>query len=109
MKDSRYNLEQDFLEYMQTSIDSENIRKGTYKHKQTTIEAVLRFGKIKTFDGLTPQNIMAFDRFLHDCLKTDVTIYSYHKFVKMCCRQLHAADMIPYNPYNKVKIKRDNS
>ena len=109
MKDSRYNLEQDFLEYMQTSIDSENIRKGTYKHKQTTIEAVRRFGKIKTFADLTPQNIIAFDRFLHDGLKTDVTIYGYHKFVKMYCRQLHAADMIPYNPYDKVKIKRGKS
>ena len=62
MNDNRFDLTQDFLEYMRTCIDSENIRKGTYKHKISTLDALRRFGKIKTFADLTPEALRSADQ-----------------------------------------------
>lgn len=39
----------DFIAYMQKVVNEEQISKGTRRHKQCTIEALRRFGQIKTF------------------------------------------------------------
>lgn len=98
-----------FIEYMQQQVDEEDISKGTRAHKQCTIEALKRFGKIKTFADLTSANIAAFDKWLHEGPRGDVGAYTYHKHVRKVCRQLAIADMIPYNPYARVPIKRGKS
>ena len=103
------SLNMNFLSYLESTIEAEDIRKGTRKHKECVIEALRRFGKIKKLADLTPANIIAFDQWLRDGTRTDVTIYGYHKNVKCYTRQLRMADMIPYDPYNKVKIKRGKS
>lgn len=100
------SLDMSFIEYLENTIEAEDIRIGTRKHKKCVIEALKSFGKIKKLSDLTPANIMAFDRWLRDGTRTDVTIYGYHKHVKCYTKQLRMADMIPYDPYNKVKIKR---
>lgn len=45
-----------FIIYLKESIDKERFSDGTRKHKICTLEAVKRFGKIKTFADLTPKN-----------------------------------------------------
>lgn len=100
---------QSFIDYMQTKVDGENIRKGTRIRKQVTIDALKRFGKIKTFSDLTPAKIMAFDTWLHDGTRTDVTVYTYHKHLRKLINRMRMADMIPSNPYDKVKISRGQS
>ena len=103
------DLTKSFIDWVDHFIQTEDIRIGTRKHKQCVVDALRRFGKMETFADLTPANIIAFDQWLRDGTRTDVTIYGYHKNVKCYTRQLRMADMIPYDPYNKVKIKRGKS
>lgn len=105
---TRFNssLDMSFIEYLENTIEAEDIRIGTRKHKKCVVDALKSFGKIKKLSDLTATNIMAFDHWLRDGSRTDVTIYGYHKNVKCYTKQLRMADMIPYDPYNKVKIKR---
>ena len=100
------SLDMNFIEYLENTIEAEDIRIGTRKHKKCVVDALKSFGKINKLSDLTAANIMAFDHWLRDGSRTDVTIYGYHKNVKCYTKQLRMADMIPYDPYNKVKIKR---
>lgn len=103
------NLMQNFVDYMQKRVDVEDILKGTRIHKQVTIEALKRFGKIKTFADLTPHNIMLFDEWLHDGTREDISIYTYHKHIHKVTRHMRMAEMIPVDPYDLVTIARGKS
>ena len=54
-----------FLEWMEQQIINRTLSTLTRKSHFTTLHALQRFGGIQTFDDLTPENIMAFDQFLH--------------------------------------------
>lgn len=98
-----------FIIYMKESIDKEKFSTGTHKHKICTWEAVKRFGKIKTFADLTPKHILEFDEWLHDGSRTDVSVHTYHKHLRKVTRYLRMADMIPADPYERVKLSRGKS
>ena len=95
-----------FIEYMEQSVENEELRDGTRRNKTVVLDALKRFGRIVTFSDLTPSNIMSFDTWLHDGTRSVATVYNYHKKVKMYTRQLRMAEMIPSDPYDKVKFKR---
>ena len=82
------------------------MREGTRKHKICAIETVLTFGKLNTYGDLTPKNIIAFDNWLHDGTRTDVTCYGYHKKIHKWVRQLYQMGEIPQDPYQVVTLKR---
>lgn len=98
-----------FINFMKDSIETEDVCEGTRKHKRTTLDAIKSFGKIRTFLDLTPKNILMFDRWLHDGTRTDVSVHTYHKHLRKVTRFLRMADMIPIDPYERVKIKRGKS
>ena len=98
-----------FIIYLKESIDKERFSDGTRKHKICTLEAVKRFGKIRTFADLTPKNILEFDEWLHDGSRTDVSVHTYHKHLRKVTRYLRMADMIPVDPYERVKLSRGKS
>ncbi len=96
----------DFIAYCTTALASEDLADGTRRHKQVVIDALLRYGKIKTYADLTPKNIMDFDRWLHNGERSDVTIYGYHKRLKKWIGELHRLDEIQRNPYKVVSVTR---
>ena len=53
-----------FIEYMKEHIEAEDISEGTRKHKQCTLDALKRFGKIQKLTDLTSNNLVAFDEWL---------------------------------------------
>ena len=67
--------QKDFIAYCEEALAAEDIKIGTRKHKQVVIDAVKTYGKLKTYGDLTPKNILAFDRWLHNGERSDVTIY----------------------------------
>ena len=98
-----------FIIYMKESIDKEKFSTGTHKHKICTWEAVKRFGKINSFADLTPKGSLEFDEWLHDGSRTDVSVHTYHKHLRKVTRYLRMADMIPVDPYERVKLSRGKS
>lgn len=100
---------QDFIAYCEEALAAEDIKIGTRKHKQVVIDAVKTCGKLKTYGDLTPKNILAFDRWLHNGERSDVTIYGYHKRLKKWVGELARLDEIPRNPYKIVSVTRGKS
>jgi integrase/recombinase XerD len=103
------NSKKSFIRYMELSLEDEELRDGTRRHKLVVIDAVKRFGRLNTYGDLTPRNILAFDRWLHDGTRTDITCYGYHKNVRKWVRQLFNIGEIKQNPYRSVPIKRGKS
>lgn len=100
------NSKKNFIGYMETVLASEQLRHGTYKHKKCLIAAVRAFGKLNTYGDLTSRNIIAFDKWLHDGTRSDVTCYDYHKRLHKWVRQLFQMGEIKKDPYDSVTIKR---
>ena len=96
----------DFIAYCEEALAAEDIKIGTRKHKQVVIDAVKTYGKLRTFGDLTAKNIIAFDRWLHNGERSDVTIYGYHKRLKKWIGELARLEEIPRNPYKIVSITR---
>ena len=95
-----------FITYMEFALENEDLREGTRKHKVCAIEAVRSFGQIVTYGDLTPKKILAFDKWLHDGTRSDVTCYGYHKKIHKWVRQLHQMGEIDKDPYELVTLKR---
>lgn len=108
-KEKEDTSKKSFIRYMELALEDEELRPGSRKNKVVVIEAVKRFGKLTTYGDLTPKNIMAFDKWLHDGTRTDVTCSGYHKKVHKWVRQLVDAEEIDHDPYNRVTIKRGKS
>ena len=87
----------DFIAYCEEALAAEDIKIGTRKHKQVVIDAVKIYGKLRTYGDLTPKNILAFDRWLHNGERSDVTIYGYHKRLKKWVGELARLEEIPRN------------
>ena len=103
---SRILLKKSFLKYMEIALDAEELREGTRKHKKCVIDAVRAFGKLNTYGDLTAKKIMAFDTWLHNGTRTDVTCYGYHKNLRKWVRQLFQMGDIKQDPYKLVTIRR---
>ena len=108
-EDEGNNETKDFIAYCEEALAAEDIKIGTRKHKQVVIDAVKTYGKLKTYGDLTPKNILAFDRWLHNGERSDVTIYGYHKRLKKWVGELARLDEIPRNPYKIVSVTRGKS
>lgn len=72
---------------------------------------VLRtFWKIQKMSDLTPENIRKFDEWLHSTAeRTDVTIYSYHKWLRKYARIAYQRGFIEHTPYDYVSVSRGKS
>ncbi len=103
-------FERDFIEFMRSEIKREKLREGTLRHKKLVLDTLVSYGKIKTIADLTPANIRAFDRWLHDTgERTEVTIWNYHKRIKKYTRILKLNEIIEHDPYEYCKISRGHS
>ena len=96
----------DFIAYCEQALAAEDIAIGTRKHKQVVIDALIRYGKILTYADLTAKNLMAFDKWLHNGERTDVTIFGYHKRLKKWVSELARTEEIKTNPYDLVSFNR---
>lgn len=100
------NSKKNFITYMEMALEGEELRPGTRRHKVVVIEAVKKFGRLNTYGDLTPKNIMAFDRWLHDGTRADVTCCGYHKKLHKWVHQLVTLGELDRDPYDQVTIKR---
>ena len=86
----------------------ENLSPGTVSHRKVTLDALERFGKLKSFNELTPANVKAFDDFLHEeCERTLTTINNYHKTLRKYVQMAFELGYIPRNPYKNPLCRFD--
>ena len=99
------------IEWMLRILQERNdIQEVTKNRHRLSIDALLRFGKIRKFSDLTPQLIMQWDEFLrHEASREQTTIRNYHKILKAYCTKAKFEAIIDDNPYDHVKIERGKS
>ena len=97
-----------FLDFMRQRISERNLREGTKRTQQVALDALRRFGRIKTFASLTPANLYAFDMFLRkeNPGRDQTTIHNYHKRIKVYVNEAFKLGYIDDNPYNHFEDKR---
>ncbi|MDE6027177.1 MAG: site-specific integrase, partial [Muribaculaceae bacterium] len=95
-----------FIDYAALRIEErQDIAPGTRRNHMKIISALKAFGKIRLFSELTRQNIIDFDQWLHGKGYKQVTIHSYHKFMKVYIHMAMLQNLVSKDPYEGVRIK----
>ena len=89
-----------FLEFLHDGIKGEKISHGTFKRKMCVYHSLVEYKKISKFNDLTPSNVKLYDKWLHDGVRADVTIYNYHKVLRQYCNIALEKKYISENPYD---------
>ena len=105
-----------FLSYMETHIQDEDIASGTRKQHNSTLKHLKDFGKIVYFSDITRKNIEVFDTYMHNLKHPDTlmpliaqsSIYGQHKRVKKWIRKAIIDGHVKEDPYLLMKISPGN-
>ncbi len=104
----KYSTSRGFIDFINNQMTKEKLSPGTASHRKVTLDALERFGKMKSFNELTPPNVKAFDDFLHDeCDRTLTTINNYHKTLRKYVQMAFELGYIPRNPYKNPLCRFD--
>lgn len=98
-----------FIEYMETRIEERNLRPNTLKNHRSSLRVLKEFKKIDAFSDLTPENIRAYDAWLHRRYSSQTSIHFHHKELKVYINEAIRAGLITQNPYDMVPIRRGKS
>lgn len=100
-------VKKSFVDFVRDLITEERIKDSTKRNKYITLDAVVRFGRLSSFDDLTPDNLRDFDSWLHkEQERTDVTVHNYHKHMKKWTRLAYELHYITEDPYLRVHFPR---
>lgn len=95
-----------FISYIETCIQNEtSLGTRTRDNHRKLTTSLKAFGVIRTFKDLTPSNIKAYDKWLHDKQYKQSTVASYHKFLKIYIHNALREELIEKNPYDGFQIE----
>lgn len=110
-----------FIEYFENYIEHHQGTYSTYKQYRSALNHLKRFGGIKTFSDLIPENIYKLTDYLHkpkpnkDPQKepskplSPQTVYNIHKRYKPAVRLAHETGRIEKNPYDLIRFQTPKS
>lgn len=98
-----------FLDFLWERIENSENAYDTKRQKRVAADELERFGGIKTFEDLTPENLKRFDMYLHDGKRSTVTIHGYHRRIKPYVREAYELGHIKQNPYDRIHFERGKS
>lgn len=109
-KSKEDQLKESFLDFMRDVIAKQKSKEGTKRQKLVALDALIRWGKIKTFADLTPAKLKAFDEWLReDGTRSDVAVHNYHKRIKPYVRIAYEKGIIEKEPYSMCHFPRGKS
>jgi integrase len=113
--------ESPFIDWCEEQIPLLGVSNGTVNHYNPLVVRMTEYGRIKTWDDLTVENICNFDAWLHTVTKplsdakrkagaqpeklSDGGIYNYHKCLRALLNRALTFGKIENNPYNRLKGK----
>lgn len=100
-------LKESFLDFMRDEIAKERTKDSTKRQKLVALDALVRYGKIKTFEDLTPAKLKAWDEWLReDGTRSDPAVHNYHKRTKPYVRLAYEKGIIEREPYSMCHFPR---
>ncbi len=100
-----------FLSYMEMRIYERDLRESTRRQHLVALEALKRFGGIRSMASVTSDSIYRFDLFLRreNKNRSQVCLHGYHKRIKPYILECVALKLIRVNPYLQFKDVRGKS
>lgn len=99
-----------FIDYLRDEIATDNNRESTKRQKLVAFDALVKWGKIKSFEDLTPRKLKQWDEWLReDGTRSDACIYNYHKRIKPYIRSAYEKGIIEKDPYTMCHFPRGKS
>lgn len=96
-----------FLDFIETTNKAKtDIKKITANNHLRLLHSLKMYGKIKYFSDITQNNIIAWDKWLHEQEYKQTTISTYHKFMKLYIHDAMRSDLIEKDPYITFKVER---
>ena len=87
MLPSRDPVRIDFITYMEREIEQADLSPGTRRQHRSTLNHLINFGKIVSFNDITRANIEKLDKYLRDRNCQQSSIYGTHKRLKKWIRK----------------------
>lgn len=102
------NHSENYIEFLERRINERNdITESTRKSHRVLITSLLEFGMITYISYLTPQNIKAYDNWLHGKKYSQPTIHNYHKQNKAYIHEAMSLGLLEDYPYTGIVVKRE--
>lgn len=100
-----------FIDFMKERMQTRPMAYGTWRQHRSVLNVLTDWGKIKTFEDLTPANILLWDELSRKHSKNGDSIETWHKCLKIYVREAITFGHISKdnNPYDGFKMKRDRS
>ena len=99
-----------FIDFIRDQLATEGTRNSTKRQKLVAFDALVRWGKIKTFEDLTHTKLKLWDEWLHEeSTRTDACVYNYHKRIKPYVRMAYEKGIIDKDPYTMCHFPRGKS
>lgn len=110
VKQEKNPLKESFLDFMRDEIIKERSKDSTKRQKMVALDALERWGKIKTFGDLTPTKLREWDEWLRaDGTRSDPAVHNYHKRTKPYVRLAYEKGIIEKEPYSMCHFPRGKS
>ncbi len=98
-----------FLGFIEQRINARTMAASTKRTHQRLITVLQEFGKIQYMSDLTGENVRAFNDYLAAQGYTQVTIWGYHKRLKVYIHEAMAYRLMSEDPYKGFRISRGNT
>lgn len=98
-----------FIDFISKRISERSIRHSTKKQHIVMLNALIDFGKIKSFNDVSIQNIKLFDDFIKSKGLVQQSVHGYHKRLKTYINEAMKYELIKKNPYDNFSIPRGES
>lgn len=98
-----------FIEFFEQELNRKPIKHVTKKSHKTLLYTLIRFGKIIHFKDLTYANIVDFDSFLRQSIKSHPIMYKRHNTLNSYIKEAIRRELTTNNPYSQFKFKKGKS
>lgn len=97
---------ENFIKFCLEILRKSNLAPGTVKQKLSALRSLDEFGRIVSFDDLTPDNIAKYDLFLKSGKRAQITVRTRHKVIHSFVTEAIRLGHITQDPYRGMKIPR---
>jgi site-specific recombinase XerD len=97
------------IEFMRSELRRNDPSFAVVEYHNSLIRRLEEFGKIRTFDDITYENIVDFDTYLRRSIKSQPTLYKRHSALHRYIKEAINRGFCKFDPYLQIKVKKGKS
>lgn len=99
-----------FIDFFNQELKDERIQYRTRQARLVVLNSLIRYGRIRSFDDLTPANILNYHKWLQtESYRSKVTLKHYHKRLHRYVHKAYEYGYISRDPYKVITIPSGTS